>query len=158
MTASPSQKALAPPTMHQHRNILGLSYRLSGRGGQPVTWRWLLTLSSKGQRLASPAKRTCWALGFATLWTHRSCGAIEVENRMLWPFGECHCTCPHSTATVFRSTRPLQTKGGQVIEFFLSILPDSSPFFFFVFEAADISGGLHLIDRLNAACYWEYTV
>lgn len=72
MVVFPPQEAvsglwLPPASMRQ--KALGLSRGPAGRGGQPVTWKWLLTLWSKGQHQASPATGRagshalpCWRL------------------------------------------------------------------------------------------------
>lgn len=95
MVVFPPQEAvpglwLPPASMRQ--KALGLSRGPAGRGGQLVTWKWLLTLWSKGQHQASPATgrargHACHAGGSQKLQSNQR------ENHMLWPFWECHCPC-----------------------------------------------------------------
>lgn len=124
MVVFPPQEAvsglwLPPASMRQ--KALGLSCGPAGRGGQPVTWKWLLTLWSKGQHLASPATGhagshalPCWRL---TEVAGQSKGKPHVVT-----FLRMSLSMSVPPVTAFRSARLVQTRGVGACVYFYPVL------------------------------------
>lgn len=143
------------------QKVLGLSCGLGGWGGQPVTWKWLLTLWSKGQRLASSARGhagshalLCWRLTEAAEQSKKKPHVVT--------FWRMSLSMSSPLATGFRSARLVQTKGQPVIVYFCPsflivhfVFPSPSCSFWSYCTTGDILGGGGAHWSLNGGSFWE---
>lgn len=93
-----------------------------GGGGRPVTWKWPLTLWSKGQRAASPARGHAGSHALPR-WRLTAAPSNRRRNHMLVTFfRECHCACRLPEPLLSDQLGLFEQKGGQAIVYFRASL------------------------------------
>lgn len=146
MPVFPPQEALwglwlVPPPASMQQKALGLSCGSAGWGGQPVTWKWLLTLWSKGHHLASPATGHAGSRALPC-WRLTEVAEQSKEKPHVVTFLRMSLSMSVPPVTAFRSARPVQTRGAGGCVFFCPFLLDSSfyptPMVVVCFSADDI--------------------